>query len=157
MLAVESLPPKPSFDATRKFGMSNILSLRHESYDETNEPPFSHIAILGQGRATVDAVKVTRGEFEGRVFARKSIRVNEVQRWKVVEALVTESHITARLPHTHICSVVFTYEYPLKGQTKSFGIVMGVVADMNLAEYLEEKESEMRDAGPGRRLPILKS
>lgn len=95
------------------------------------------------------------GKDQGRVFARKSIAVRGPQRWKVIEDLVGESHIMAKLPHSHVCSVLFTYEFANKGRIQSFGIVMGTVADMNLAEYMEEEERGMKDAGAGGRLPIL--
>ncbi|PSN73860.1 kinase-like protein [Corynespora cassiicola Philippines] len=127
----------------------------HEIFEEEKGMPFSHVKYLGHGNANVDAIHMKGGDLGGKIFARKSIPIKGSLRKEHVNKLKEESRIMAKLGNSHICSVLFTYEASAKGRVVSFGIIMGVVADLNLAEYMEEKEREIKEIERNDRIRVL--
>ena len=140
---------------TANKGLISVARFEVSTQQTASALRFAHISSRGQGRAPVDAAEVTGGQYARKILARKSIAVRGAQGWKRVEELVKGSHIMEKLTHAHVCSVLFTYDLSLQNRIVSFGILMDVVAGMNLAEYFEEKERQLKDAASGTRLPIL--
>ncbi|KAF2495292.1 hypothetical protein BU16DRAFT_618132 [Lophium mytilinum] len=111
--------------------------------------PFESVRALGHGGfAQVDAFKMTDGPMRGKILARKVIRATGPQSQQGKQSVRNEIDLMKKLRHTHIVSFTFTYEQSLsRGKGLIFGIVIGTVADIDLAEYLDDMEDSIKNGG----------
>lgn len=117
---------------------------------ESGGDPFQNVGDLGYGNyGKVEKVILKDGRHlaedfwnaSGEVFARKIICANRRQSTRAVE---NELASVRGLRHHHIVDVLLTFEEPGKKYgKKTFGIIMGDVADCNLREYLEMVETDL--------------
>ncbi|KAF2111392.1 kinase-like domain-containing protein [Lophiotrema nucula] len=113
----------------------------HYFYKHDSELPFRPERSLGQGGFTrVDQIRMFRGK--PMVYARKSFVISRAgnPRYSISDML-NETDIMGRLPHVHTMPVAFTYEI-IEKLNQTFGIVMPIVADMNLEQYFDHHEFE---------------
>lgn len=120
----------------------------HEVYSPQSPSPYTHTRELGRGGfAIVDAVKITTGLGEGMVVARKRFRVPRFRPTATLTEFKEEVRIIRKLRHHHIIDAPSTYlEISDSGLPLYFGIIITPVADMNLAEFLEEQQHKYQEA-----------
>ncbi|KAH7417540.1 kinase-like domain-containing protein [Cadophora sp. MPI-SDFR-AT-0126] len=129
---------------TRKGLPVNIFSspadivFSHTEYQSHKAVPFITVKQLGHGSfGVVDSVQMSCHP-TGSLFARKIVRLRNMDRKRLLPIIQQEIEVLRRLKHKHIVQIVSTYE--TTSIPRQFGILVLPAGDEDLSHFLDRIE-----------------